>query len=245
MNAAPECRRPDQDTASAEGGLCAVPWGVFAREGWAPDSRGTGVEGSAFVPETTMPPAIELGGTVDVSAAQTLEPLLTSGAGGVLRGGSATACSPRAMASKTSRRCTGTSLGASTPRRTLSPRISTTTIVMSLLMTMHSSFFRDKTSIDRSLALRKSHLSDRAKAARYGRMGWGSFAGDLTIVFKPMKYKGFCSIVNKFASLVLQDSLGRGGVALKTAGRGCGVHGHFAALLVGRAQPPILCCQRI
>ena len=149
MNAAPECRRPDQDTASAEGGLCAVPWGVFAREGWAPDSRGTGVEGSAFVPETTMPPAIELGGTVDVSAAQTLEPLLTSGAGGVLRGGSATACSPRAMASKTSRRCTGTSLGASTPRRTLSPRISTTTIVMSLLMTMHSSFFRDKTSIDR------------------------------------------------------------------------------------------------
>ena len=47
-------------------------------------------------------------------------------------------------------------------------------------------------------------------------MGWGSFAGDLTIVFKPMKYKGFCSIVNKFASLVLQDSLGRGGVALKT-----------------------------
>jgi len=55
--------------------------------------------------------------------------------------------SPRAMASKTSRRCTGTSFGASTPSRTLSPRISTTTIVMSLLMTMLSSFFRDSTSI--------------------------------------------------------------------------------------------------
>ena len=55
--------------------------------------------------------------------------------------------SPRAIASKTSRRCTGTSFGASTPSRTLSPRISTTTIVMSLLMTMLSSFFRDSTSI--------------------------------------------------------------------------------------------------
>jgi|GEM_PF-5993316 len=56
-------------------------------------------------------------------------------------------------------------------------------------------------------------------------MGWGSFAGDLTIVFKPMKYKGFCSIVNKFASLLSQDSLGRGGGALKnlpdSLGIGC------------------------
>src|SRR5437764_11621609 len=51
------------------------------------------------------------------------------------------------MASKTSCRCTGTSLGATMPSRTLSPRISTTVTVMSLLMTMLSFFFLDSTSI--------------------------------------------------------------------------------------------------
>src|SRR5438874_9526281 len=51
------------------------------------------------------------------------------------------------MASKTSCRWTGTSLGATIPRRTLSPRISTTVTVMSLLITMLSFFFLDSTSI--------------------------------------------------------------------------------------------------
>src|SRR5690348_14075266 len=51
------------------------------------------------------------------------------------------------MASKTSWRWTGTSLGATMPRRTLSPRISTTVTVMSLLMTILSFFFLDSTSI--------------------------------------------------------------------------------------------------
>src|SRR6266478_3979973 len=51
------------------------------------------------------------------------------------------------MASKTSCRWTGTSLGATMPSRTLSPRISTTVTVMSLLITMLSFFFLDSTSI--------------------------------------------------------------------------------------------------
>src|SRR5262249_31442202 len=51
------------------------------------------------------------------------------------------------MASYTSWRWTGTSFGATMPRRTLSPRISTTVTVMSLLMTMLSFFFLDSTSI--------------------------------------------------------------------------------------------------
>jgi hypothetical protein len=51
------------------------------------------------------------------------------------------------MASKTSWRCTGTSLGATIPSLTLSPRISTTVTVMSLLMTMLSFFFLDSTNI--------------------------------------------------------------------------------------------------
>ena len=51
---------------------------------------------------------------------------------------------------ETSRRWTGTSFGASTPRRTLSPRISTTTIVMSSLMTILSFFLRDNTNMVRS-----------------------------------------------------------------------------------------------
>src|SRR5438445_150555 len=51
------------------------------------------------------------------------------------------------MASYTSWRCTGTSFGATMPRRTLSPRISTTVTVMSLLMTMLSFFLRDSTNI--------------------------------------------------------------------------------------------------
>ncbi len=57
------------------------------------------------------------------------------------------AASLRRIASNTSRRWTGTSLGASTPKRTLSPRISTTTIVMSSLMTILSFFLRDKTNM--------------------------------------------------------------------------------------------------
>src|SRR5262249_1597234 len=44
-------------------------------------------------------------------------------------------------------RWTGTSLGATMPSRTLSPRISTTVTVMSLLITMLSFFFLDSTSI--------------------------------------------------------------------------------------------------
>src|SRR4051812_3484025 len=51
------------------------------------------------------------------------------------------------MASNTSCRCTGTSLGATMPKRTLSPRISTTVTTMSLLMTILSFFFLDSTSI--------------------------------------------------------------------------------------------------
>src|SRR5207302_6007052 len=51
------------------------------------------------------------------------------------------------MASYTSCPWTGTSLGATIPSRTLSPRISTTVTVMSLLMTMLSFFFLDSTSI--------------------------------------------------------------------------------------------------
>src|SRR5439155_13454795 len=51
------------------------------------------------------------------------------------------------MASKTSWRCTGTSLGATIPSLTLSPRISTTVTVMSLLMTILSFFFLDSTNI--------------------------------------------------------------------------------------------------
>src|SRR5262245_28237442 len=51
------------------------------------------------------------------------------------------------MASNTSWRWTGTSLGATMPSRTLSPRISTTVMVMSLLMTILSFFFLDSTSI--------------------------------------------------------------------------------------------------
>ncbi len=50
------------------------------------------------------------------------------------------------MASNTSLRWTGTSRGASTPRRTLSPRISTTTIVMSSLIMILSFFLRDSTN---------------------------------------------------------------------------------------------------
>ncbi len=63
------------------------------------------------------------------------------------------AASLRWIASKTSRRWTGTSFGASTPRRTLSPRISTTTIVMSSLMTILSFFFLESTNILSSFAL--------------------------------------------------------------------------------------------
>src|SRR5438445_13381020 len=51
------------------------------------------------------------------------------------------------MASYTSCRWTGTSLGATIPSRTLSPRISTTVTVMSLLITMLSFFFLDSTNI--------------------------------------------------------------------------------------------------
>src|SRR6059036_3578225 len=51
------------------------------------------------------------------------------------------------MASNTSWRWTGTSLGATMPSRTLSPRISTTVTVMSLLITMLSFFFLDSTNI--------------------------------------------------------------------------------------------------
>src|SRR6266516_3828753 len=51
------------------------------------------------------------------------------------------------MASYTSCRWTGTSLGATIPSRTLSPRISTTVTVMSLLITMLSFFFLDRTNI--------------------------------------------------------------------------------------------------
>src|SRR5262249_32821179 len=51
------------------------------------------------------------------------------------------------IASTTSCRWTGTVLGATIPRRTLSPRISTTVTVMSLLMTIDSFFFLDSTSI--------------------------------------------------------------------------------------------------
>src|SRR5947199_7623390 len=51
------------------------------------------------------------------------------------------------MASKTSCRWTGTSFGATMPKRTLSPRISTTVTVMSLLITMLSFFFLDSTNI--------------------------------------------------------------------------------------------------
>src|SRR5438046_3119021 len=51
------------------------------------------------------------------------------------------------IASYTSSRCTGTSFGATIPRRTLSPRISTTVTTMSLLMMMDSFFFLDSTSI--------------------------------------------------------------------------------------------------
>jgi len=43
-------------------------------------------------------------------------------------------------------------------------------------------------------------------------MGVGGIcAGDLTIVFKQLKYKRFWSIVNKFAPIARQDSLERGG----------------------------------
>src|SRR5713226_8001963 len=51
------------------------------------------------------------------------------------------------MATNTSWRWTGTSLGATIPSRTLSPRISTTVTVMSLLMTILSFFFLDSTNI--------------------------------------------------------------------------------------------------
>src|SRR5262249_36675360 len=51
------------------------------------------------------------------------------------------------MASYPSCRWTGTSLGATIPSRTLSPRISTTVTVMSLLITILSFFFLDSTSI--------------------------------------------------------------------------------------------------
>jgi hypothetical protein len=73
------------------------------------------------------------------------------GSAGLLVVTTAGAGSPAAlvpwMASKTSWRWTGTSLGATMPRRTLSPRISTTVTVMSLLMTILSFFFLDSTSI--------------------------------------------------------------------------------------------------
>src|SRR5207302_6978888 len=59
------------------------------------------------------------------------------------------------MASKTSCRCTGTSLGATMPSRTLSPRISTTVTVMSLLMTILSFFFLDSTNIAAYPSLRQ------------------------------------------------------------------------------------------
>src|SRR6516165_3202061 len=67
--------------------------------------------------------------------------LTTTGAG--VAGGSSLLW----IASHTSWRCTGTSLGATMPSRTLSPRISTTVTVMSLLMTILSFFFLDSTSI--------------------------------------------------------------------------------------------------
>src|SRR5262245_9270245 len=59
------------------------------------------------------------------------------------------------MASYTSWRWTGTSLGATIPSRTLSPRISTTVTVMSLLMTILSFFFLDSTSIAAYPSLRQ------------------------------------------------------------------------------------------
>src|SRR5436190_17746718 len=71
--------------------------------------------------------------------------------------GGAPAASLRRMASYTSRRWTGTSLGASTPSRTLSPRISTTTIVMSLLMTILSFFLRERTSMVASFMVPRRH----------------------------------------------------------------------------------------
>src|SRR5713226_3761903 len=62
------------------------------------------------------------------------------------------------MASYTSWRWTGTSLGATMPSRTLSPRISTTVTVMSLLMTMLSFFFLDSTNIAAYPSLRQGAI---------------------------------------------------------------------------------------
>src|SRR5207237_3774279 len=72
----------------------------------------------------------------------------TMGAGAAGGGAGASAPWPLPwMASNTSWRCTGTSFGATMPSRTLSPRISTTVTVMSLLMTILSFFFLDSTNI--------------------------------------------------------------------------------------------------
>src|SRR5437879_6382035 len=77
--------------------------------------------------------------------ADTVRPEGSTGLGTV--GGAGSAPGLPWMASKTSWRWTGTSLGATIPSRTLSPRISTTVTVMSLLMTMLSFFFLDSTNI--------------------------------------------------------------------------------------------------
>src|SRR5207249_3721596 len=65
------------------------------------------------------------------------------------------------IASYTSSRWTGTSLGATIPKRTLSPRISTTVTTMSLLMTMDSFFFLDSTSIGVYLSVSQSKAGCR------------------------------------------------------------------------------------
>jgi len=90
--------------------------------------------------------------------------------------------SPRAIASNTSCLRTGTSYGASTPRRTLSPRISTTTIVMSLLITMLSSFFRDRTNIETFLGGPMESDSPHRPSPQWRRQGSGGNSNTLNIV---------------------------------------------------------------
>src|SRR5204862_7149457 len=84
-------------------------------------------------------------GRIQGSASRTARPEGSTGLAPV--GGARSAPGLPWMASKPSWRWTGTSLGATIPSRTLSPRISTTVTVMSLLMTMLSFFFLDSTNI--------------------------------------------------------------------------------------------------
>src|SRR5439155_17962657 len=93
------------------------------------------------------------------------------------------------MASYTSCRWTGTSLGATIPSRTLSPRISTTVTVMSLLITMLSFFFLDSTSIAAYPSPRQGAIPVELVPTRSDSLGGQERAGEDPLPLQEPKLK--------------------------------------------------------